>query len=163
MLTVTTLGADVMQDVIQGVMQDVMQQDGRRRLGSAVRELWRTSPPLTAVGLAMLVVCAASLAGLALDPRVITGAPAWLKPAKFAASTAIYALTLAWVLGYVAGRRRLVGVAGWGSALVVALEVLLIDVQAARGTTSHFNVGTPLDAAIFATMGIAILFAWALA
>src|SRR3954468_12252313 len=157
MLTVTTLGADVMQDVIQGVMQDVMQQDRRRWLGSALRELWRTSPPLTAVGLALLVVCAASLAGLALDPRVITGAPAWLKPAKFAASTAIYALTLAWVLGYVANCSRFVAVVGWVAGVVVALEVRLIDFQPARGTTSHFNVGPPLDAAIFATMGIAIL------
>src|SRR5437870_168668 len=122
-------------------------------VGTWLRASWRTSPPLTAVGLAMLVVFAGSLAGLTLDPRVIAGAPAWLKPAKFAASTAIYGLTLAWVLGYVAHRRRLVGVIGWGSALVLALEVLLIDLQAARGTTSHFNVGTPLDAAIFATMG----------
>ena len=30
----------------------------------------------------------------------IGGAPAWLKPAKFAASIAIYTLTLAWVFTY---------------------------------------------------------------
>jgi hypothetical protein len=33
---------------------------------------------------------AVSLAGLLLDPRVITGAPAWLKPIKFAISISIY-------------------------------------------------------------------------
>ncbi len=127
------------------------------------RSLWRSSPPLTAVGLGMLVALAASLAGLALDPRIITGAPAWLKPSKFAISTAIYALTLAWILGHVQDRPRLVRIVGWGTAVIVTLEVALIDLQAARGTTSHFNIGTPLDATIFTTMGVAILVAWFLA
>jgi hypothetical protein len=89
--------------------------------------------------------------------------PAWLKPAKFAISTAIYALTIAWILSYVQDRARLVRNVGWGTAIIVTLEVALIDLQAARGTTSHFNVGTPLDAAIYSTMGAAIVVAWALA
>jgi hypothetical protein len=133
------------------------------RFAAFTRSLWRSSPPLTAVGLGMLVVFAASLAGLAVDPRVITGAPAWLKPSKFAISTAIYALTLAWILSHVQDRRRLVQIVGWGTAIIVTLEVALIDLQAARGTTSHFNIGTALDAAIFTTMGVAILCAWGLA
>jgi hypothetical protein len=127
------------------------------------RSLWRSSPPLTVVGLGMLVVLAASLVGLAVDPRIITGAPAWLKPAKFAISSAIYALTIAWILSHVQDRPRLVGIVGWGTAIIITLEVALIDLQAAHGTTSHFNIGTPLDAAIFATMGVAILIAWGLA
>ena len=45
----------------------------------------------------MLAALGASLVGLWVDPRTITGAPAWLKPAKFAASIAIYSLTLAWL------------------------------------------------------------------
>jgi hypothetical protein len=110
----------------------------------------------------MLFVFAASLVGLAIDPRVITGAPAWLKPAKFAISTAIYGLTIAWVLTHVHDRPRLSRIVGWGTAFVLVLEVALIDLQAARGTTSHFNIGTPLDATIFSVMGVAILFAWAL-
>jgi hypothetical protein len=40
---------------------------------------------------------------------------------------------------------------------VFVLEVAIIDVQAWRGTTSHFNAGTPVDVALFATMGIAIV------
>ena len=128
-----------------------------------VRPLWRSSPALTAVGLGMLAAFVASLVGLAADPRVITGAPAWLKPAKFAISSALYALTLAWVLSFVRDRPRLVRLVGSGSAFVLALEVGLIDLQAARGTTSHFNVATPLDAAVFVVMGAAILVLWALA
>ena len=47
------------------------------------------------MGLAMIPVFLFTLVGLAVDPRAITGAPAWLKPAKFAISSAIYGLTLA--------------------------------------------------------------------
>ena len=47
----------------------------------------------------MLVAAGAALVGMLVDPRIITGAPAWLKPFKFAISTAIYSLTLAWIFG----------------------------------------------------------------
>ena len=46
---------------------------------------------------------------------------------------------------------------GWTTAIVFVLEVALIDAQAWRGTTSHFNVSTPLDAMLFSVMGGAIL------
>jgi hypothetical protein len=42
--------------------------------------------------------------------------------------------------------------------MVFLLEVTIIVVQAWRGTTSHFNVSTPLDAILYAVMGVAILF-----
>ena len=71
---------------------------GGEPMGSAVGVLLFLT--LTFTGLLMLVVLAASLAGLWLDPRVITGAPAWLKPVKFAISIAIYTLTLVWVFTY---------------------------------------------------------------
>jgi hypothetical protein len=42
----------------------------------------------------------------------------------------------------------------------MVLEMGIIGIQAARGTTSHFNVGTPLDAVLFTIMGVSILIAW---
>jgi hypothetical protein len=104
----------------------------------------------------MLAALAASLAGLWLDPRTIGGAPAWLKPAKFGASTAIYSLTLAWLFRYLGAWRRTRRIAGWTTAVVLVMEVAIIALQAWRGTTSHFNVGTPLDAALFSIMGSGI-------
>src|SRR3954452_1240797 len=122
--------------------------------------LWNASRPLTATGILMIAALAASLAALAVRPAHITGAPAWLKPVKFAISTAIYAFTLAWIVSYLPERRRLTAIVGWLAAIIVTLEVGIIDVQAWRGVTSHYNVGTPLDAALFSIMGTAILIAW---
>jgi hypothetical protein len=118
--------------------------------------LWRTSPPLTFVGLLMVPALVGALIGLAADSRLITGAPAWMKPAKFSASIAIYCLTLAWVFSYLPAWRRTRTVVGWISALVFLIEIAIIDLQAWRGTSSHFNTATTLDMALFSTMGVAI-------
>jgi hypothetical protein len=100
------------------------------------------------------------MAGIYLDPRVIAGVPAWLKPAKFGISTAIYAGTLAWLFGYITVWPRFKRAMGGVIAAVLIVEVAIIDMQAARGTTSHFNVGTPLDATLFAIMAGSILILW---
>jgi hypothetical protein len=126
-------------------------------MNATVQRLWQASPPLTAVGALMLAVAVPSLLGVFVDPRIITGAPAWLKPFKFAVSTAVYSLTLAWIFGYLMDWRRMRRVVGWTTAIVFVLEVALIDAQAWRGTTSHFNVSTPFDATVFFVMGGAIV------
>jgi energy-converting hydrogenase Eha subunit F len=127
------------------------------RDGALLARLWQASPPLTAVGLLMLVVAGASLIGVLVDPRTITGAPAWMKPFKFAISTAIYGLTLAWIFTFLSDRPRVRRVVGWITAVVFVLEVAIIDLQAWRGTTSHFNGATAIDRTLFIIMGAAIL------
>jgi hypothetical protein len=119
--------------------------------------MWQASPPLTAVGLLMAAVAVPSAAAIFIDPRVITGAPAWLKPFKFAVSTAVYSLTLAWIFTLLPEWPRLRRVVGWTTAIVFVLEVALIDMQAWRGTTSHFNVSTAGNAIVFVVMGVAII------
>ena len=121
------------------------------------KRLWKTSAPLMVTGLLMLPVLALAGAGLALDDRLITNVPAWLKPAKFAASIAIYSFTLAWIFSLLPARPRLRRVVGWTTAVTLTLEMVLISMQAGRGVTSHFNVATPFDAAVFVVMGAAIL------
>lgn len=121
------------------------------------QRLWQASAPLTATGLMMLPALAADVAGLVLDPRIITGAPAWLKPAKFAASIAIYVFTLAWIFTFIPEWRRTRRIVGWTTAIAMVLELAIIDLQAWRGTTSHFNFRTPLDGLLFGIMGTAII------
>ena len=127
-----------------------------RRMPPRLVALWHASPPLTATGLVLLAAFAAALAGLAVDPRTIGGAPVWLKPSKFAISTAIYVFTFAAILTQLEGW-RLARITGWTTAAASLLEVILISLQAYRGTTSHFNRATPLDAAVYYTMALGIL------
>jgi hypothetical protein len=118
--------------------------------------LWQTDARLTAVGIAILALLAATGVALLVDPREVMGAPAWMKPAKFAASIAIYTLTLAWVFTYLPEWKRTRRVVSWVTAVTLMLEIVIIDAQAWRGTTSHFNVGTVLDGVLFTIMGLAI-------
>ena len=111
------------------------------------------------MAVANLTLLVIAMVGLLLDDRLITGAPAWLKPAKFGASTAIYLFTLAWMVRSLPPTRWL-RIATPTIAWLIMLETTLICVQAARGTSSHFNVNTPLDGAIFASMGIGIATVW---
>ncbi len=122
-----------------------------------IRRLWQTSPELVGTAALMLPVLAGAVAGLAFDPTVIAGAPAWLKPAKFAVSIAIYTLTLAWIFTFLPDWPRMRRVIGWATALTVVLEMGIIGTQAWRGTTSHFNVSTPADGIAFGVMGAAIV------
>ena len=122
-----------------------------------LKTLWRTDRRLTFVGLFMIVLLGVSGIGLLVDPREITGAPAWLKPAKFAASIAIYTLTLAWVFTYLPEWARTRKTVSWITTVVMMVEIAIIDVQAWRGTTSHFNVGTLVDGVLFSIMGLAIV------
>ena len=127
------------------------------RVRHVMATLWGGSPVLTATGLFMAGVLVASLIGLFVDPRVITGMPAWLKPAKFAVSTTIYMFTLAWIFTLLPAWPRTRQIVGWVTAVIFVLEVGIIDTQAWRGTTSHFNVGTVLDGVLFGVMGSAIV------
>jgi hypothetical protein len=80
-----------------------------------------------------------------------------LKPAKFAASIAIYTLTLAWVFSYLPDWARMRRLIGGITVVTMILEIVIIDLQAWRGTTSHFNVATAFDATLFSIMGLAIV------
>jgi hypothetical protein len=121
----------------------------------AVR-LWRVDALLTATGAVMLVAVVPFTAGLWLDPRVVTGAPVWLKPAKFAFATGLYMLTLAWIFDSLRAWRRTRRVVAWTTAVVFVVEVTIIALQAWRGAASHFNVATPFDAVLFRIMGAGI-------
>lgn len=124
---------------------------------TTLTNLWESDARLTALGVGMIALLGVTGVGLAFDPRQITGAPAWLKPAKFAASIGIYSLTLAWVFMYLREWPRTRRAVSWMTTVTLLLEIVIIDVQAWRGTTSHFNISTPLDGILFSIMGLAIV------
>jgi hypothetical protein len=125
-----------------------------------LRTSWRANAPLTLLGMAMLVSLALTIIGIFVDPRIITGQPAWLKPAKFAISIAIYSFTFVWLLGFVQGRPRLKAAVAWLTTITLVIEFVLIALQAARGTTSHFNFSTAFDGTVFVIMGVSIVITW---
>jgi hypothetical protein len=125
-----------------------------------LQRAWRTNRPLTMLGVAMILVFLATLAGVLLDHRIITGAPAWLKPAKFAISVSLYCFTFVWLLGFVESRPRLARFAANVTVVSFIVEMTVILTQAARGTTSHFNLTTPLNTFLWLTMGAFIVVVW---
>jgi hypothetical protein len=127
---------------------------------SAILSLWAASPSLTLNGWLMLadfVVCSVAMA---FDSRHITGVNAWLKPAKFGLSSAITCLTLAWIASYLSDWPRIRKWASRVFAASITIEIVVINLQAARGTTSHFNVSTLFDKSAFIVMGISICTLW---
>jgi hypothetical protein len=93
-----------------------------------------------------------------VDDRVLLGAPLWLKPLKFAISLTLYAATLAWMLGQL--RERALQRVGWIVTIAAAVEMSIIVGQAAVGNRSHYNMDTPLSAALWSTMGATIVVLW---
>jgi hypothetical protein len=128
-----------------------------------LRRAWALNAPLTLLGVVMVGTLLAALVGLVVDHQVITGAPAWLKPAKFAISVTIYCFTFVYLLQFVQGHKRLVAFVASATAFALLVEMVIIVGQVVRGTTSHFNYSSPLDAALFITMAGFIGLVWTMA
>ena len=117
-----------------------------------------------AMMLALLVVTLISIG----DTRQILGLNPWIKPMKFMTSITIFLWTVAWFMPETkspvgSGFRRIDKrqIVRWTIALSMRIEIVMITLQAARGTTSHFNVRSSFDGMVFSIMGVAILFSTA--
>lgn len=116
--------------------------------------------PLLWLSLAMAAAALGTLAGLIFDARLQGGAPIWAKPFKFSVSILIYALVLSWLLGQLPRWRRLSWWAGTLTAVFLTVELAIIGGAAAAGTTSHFNVSTPVAAGLWSAMAASIVIVW---
>jgi len=100
----------------------------------------------------VLLVC--MILVLPFDSRLVMGMNPWIKPMKFAVSFALYAYTIARLLEYLHLSTRVKKAISWGVSVCVISQIACITVQAARGTTSHFNMSTHTDAAISIIMDL---------
>lgn len=91
-----------------------------------------------------------------VDTTEILGINRWIKPAKFFISIAIFVWTMAVYFQYLPSRERSLRKLSWIIIAIFIIEMVAIAGQSLRGKTSHFNIATPFDAAVFATMGISI-------
>ncbi|MEU7976728.1 hypothetical protein AB0B48_32325, partial [Micromonospora sp. NPDC049089] len=124
---------------------------------TVLRRATRWNRPLMFLVSVMAVLGVVAVVGILVDPRVLTGAPIWLKPFKFALSFVLYGATLAWMLSLLPRRSRAVETAVVIIVAVAVVENAWIVGQVIRGQASHFNDSTPLNTALFAVMGAAIM------
>jgi hypothetical protein len=129
---------------------------------------WLEENPVLAWATAFQVVLAIfALIAMPLDHRVILGINPWIKPLKFDVSVGIMLVTLAGILSGLQGFERSRLWIGAGVGIALSLENFVISLQSLRGVRSHMNYSTPLNASLFALMGLLIListvlFAWTL-
>jgi hypothetical protein len=121
-----------------------------------LRELVRGSLALAVTGWLNLALAAVLGILAATDSGTVLGINRWIKPGKFTISIVIFVWTIAWFLRHLQHRPRAVRAIGWGISICMIVEISLITMQAARGTTSHFNHATAFDDAVFSVMGAMI-------
>ncbi|MET0694230.1 MAG: hypothetical protein ABWY56_09870, partial [Propionibacteriaceae bacterium] len=106
---------------------------------------------------ASTLVC---LVGIVVDDRQLLGLNIWDKPLKFSISVLIYAVTWSWLIDRLQRFRRVAWWAGTVATLGLAGEMVVIIGQTVRGETSHFNVTTPLNTALWGAMAMMIAAVW---
>ena len=117
--------------------------------------------PLLALAALMAATAVVTAVLAVTHPVQITGSNGWFKPLKFSISFALYAVTIAWLLDKLPERRQRLGrIGAWLITFTTAVEMLVIVGAVAAGTTSHFNVSSPLATTSWATMGTAIAVLW---
>lgn len=125
-------------------------------MSDTVTELRARDPLLFWTGalmtLALVVVTLLSIG----DQRLILGINPWIKPMKFLVSITIFLWTTAWFMPETEPDLVKRALVRWTISVAMVIEVALISMQSARGTTSHFNASTAFDLAVFNVMGITI-------
>jgi hypothetical protein len=114
-------------------------------------------PRFAAGGLVLVLSLAVTSAAALIDPRLFQDEGVWLKPVKFQIALAIYLLSLAffarWLPAGMSGRRWWRVYAGI-VLFCIAAEMAWIGGAAMAGTGSHFNVASPVMAALYSVMGV---------
>lgn len=126
-----------------------------------VDELMRRQRLLAIYAAVMLLAALLAFALWQVDDRSVRGVNVWVKPLKFMVSTALFALTTAWLIGLLPESERtsrLTTLNVWILIATSLFEVVYITVQGARGLGSHYNTGDPFHAFMFGLMGLAALF-----
>ena len=85
----------------------------------------------------------------------INGINAYYKPMKFFISIFIFVWSLAFYMQFLENQKA-VKMVSWIAVIGLGYELLAITLQAARGTTSHYNHQTTFDLTITVLMAVAI-------
>lgn len=105
----------------------------------------------------MLLCFAACVVLQLIDQREFNGSNIWVKPGKFFFSMVVHFLTVAWALSLLQPALRTSRTVTWSIGILLFTawtELIYIAFRAAQADASHFNVSTPLNAAIYSTMAV---------
>ena len=91
---------------------------------------------------------------LPFDTVQVGGRYRLIKQLNFSMSMAMYLATIVVLLDYLRVSMWLKKVIGWGVSICILIGITCITMQAARGTTSHFNNSTPFNSAVSSLMDI---------
>lgn len=122
-----------------------------------IRELWEKQKPLMVAGIVSFICFLILAVVMMFDSTQVLGINRWIKPIKFYTSIAIFVWTIAVFLHFLKGYEKTSRRISWAMIVIFVVEMLVITGQPLRGTTSHFNIATPLDGIFYAIMGVAIV------
>ena len=127
-----------------------------KNLNQVLGTVKSSSPFLYWNAMFILLLAGMSFIGLFVDDRTLIGANVWVKPLKFTVSTAIYMLTVGFIINYYPYSNRKKKIINGTVAWSLLIEMIIIPLQALRGVQSHFNMTSALDGLMFGCMGILI-------
>ncbi|MBT8324785.1 MAG: hypothetical protein HKN99_11005 [Winogradskyella sp.] len=114
------------------------------------------SPILYWIVMILFAGAVGSVVGLVIDQRHLMGVNVWLKPLKFFISTAVYVLTVGFLVTlypFSKLKKHIIrNLVSW----TLLLEMAIVALQAARGIQSHYNKTDITNELLFAAMGILI-------
>jgi len=104
-------------------------------------------------GLACLVLSILFLILARTSSTQVFGVSAWYKPFKFAFSTLTFAWAMGWYCYYLPNFN--IKFFNWSIIFLLGFEIAYIAIQAGRGQLSHYNMSTPIYAALYSMMALA--------
>lgn len=104
-------------------------------------------------GLACLVLSILFLILAKTSSTQVYGVSAWYKPFKFTFSTLTFAWAIGWYCYYLPNFN--IKFFNWSIIVLLGFEIAYIALQAGRGQLSHFNMSTPVYAALYPMMALA--------
>jgi hypothetical protein len=118
-----------------------------------IHDLKARNETLFYYGLVCLVFALLFLALTKISTTEVYNINAWYKPFKFAFSTFLFAWAMAWYCYYLPDFN--IKLFNWAVIILLGFEIVYIAIQAAKGQLSHYNISTPVYAALYSMMALA--------
>lgn len=123
-----------------------------------IKQAYADAPALSALTIIMLVLMVPKLGAMLVDTRLHNGVNIWIKPVKFDIALAIYTATLVVFARWIPQiTREKIWFRIFTTAVILSIvfEQIWIGGAAALGTSSHFNIASPMMGYAYTIAGIA--------